>query len=433
MVGTRKILLYLTLFIFACLTAGFFAFNFAEAASLANRLRGRILLQVEQHGEAWYINPDNEKRYYLGRPDDAFQIMRELGLGISENDFNSFHGFAPARLGGKILLRVQSHGEAYYVNPIDRKMHYLGRPSDAFGIMRNFGLGIADSNLDQISIDNSLEIVNSEIAPEPISTTLNTAEDRKRLTDPGYDPDFKLTPSKREKTILCNYANGCEIYKGVEIWWKVNKETFPAEWVADVERINPQATSVSDDKAEYSLEVMKNGLDKYPQHILDDYLHEVHLVGSLNYFYRYVGGTVSPVHGVVYNAYSKYEDSYEQTLHHEFSSILRVYNSDDYFERDWTALNPEGFEYGEGYGGYYDEELAEQGFVSTYSTNSYDNDFNVMAEHVFKEETKFYGANFWEVVDAYSKIRAKLNFFVDFYHKIDPIFTEDYFRSVWED
>ena len=48
---------------------------------------GKILLQVENNGEAWYINPENNKRYFLGRPVDAFQIMRNLGLGISNDDF----------------------------------------------------------------------------------------------------------------------------------------------------------------------------------------------------------------------------------------------------------------------------------------------------------------------------------------------------------
>lgn len=38
---------------------------------LPERLTGRILLQVESHGEAWYVNQTNLKRYYLGRPSDA--------------------------------------------------------------------------------------------------------------------------------------------------------------------------------------------------------------------------------------------------------------------------------------------------------------------------------------------------------------------------
>ncbi|MDP3889070.1 MAG: hypothetical protein Q8Q25_00815, partial [bacterium] len=56
------------------------------ATSMASNLKGRILLQVEGHGEAWYVNPANQKRYYLGRPDDAFKVMRTLGVGITNEN-----------------------------------------------------------------------------------------------------------------------------------------------------------------------------------------------------------------------------------------------------------------------------------------------------------------------------------------------------------
>ena len=56
--------------------------------NFANQHKGKIFLQVQNHGEAWYVNPDNGKRYFLGRPADAFNMMRELGLGISNADFD---------------------------------------------------------------------------------------------------------------------------------------------------------------------------------------------------------------------------------------------------------------------------------------------------------------------------------------------------------
>lgn len=54
-------------------------------------LSGRILLDVERHGESWYVWPENKRRYYLGRPADAFRIMRELGLGISRENLAKIH------------------------------------------------------------------------------------------------------------------------------------------------------------------------------------------------------------------------------------------------------------------------------------------------------------------------------------------------------
>jgi len=56
--------------------------------SLVSRLKGKILLQVQQNGEAWYLSPVDSKRYFLGRPHDAFTIMRNLGLGITDADLS---------------------------------------------------------------------------------------------------------------------------------------------------------------------------------------------------------------------------------------------------------------------------------------------------------------------------------------------------------
>ena len=56
-------------------------------SSFANSQKGKILLQVEASGEAWYVNPQDSKRYFLGRPTDAFNIMKTLGLGISNVNF----------------------------------------------------------------------------------------------------------------------------------------------------------------------------------------------------------------------------------------------------------------------------------------------------------------------------------------------------------
>lgn len=180
-------------------------------ANLARELSGRILLQVEKNGEAWYVNPQDFKRYYLGRPSDALNLMKELGIGITNeqlnkiplglinysdqdsdddglsdnfeiaigtnknskdsdldgyddktevlNDYNplgqgkflSDTDFLKSKL-GVIFLQTEKNGEAWYVEPISKKRYYLGRPADAFAAMRSFGLGIAEKNIPQISI-----------------------------------------------------------------------------------------------------------------------------------------------------------------------------------------------------------------------------------------------------------------------------------------
>lgn len=120
---------------------------------LSKNLAGKILLQVENNGESWYVNPDDKKKYYLGRPTDAFNVMKNLGLGIKHSELSGYLNFKfPSLLSGKILLDVEQNGEAYYVNPNDLKGYYLNRPVDAFKIMRELGLGITNNDIRRIDV-----------------------------------------------------------------------------------------------------------------------------------------------------------------------------------------------------------------------------------------------------------------------------------------
>jgi len=186
----------------------------AESIKIANtglykNLKGRIVLKVESNGEAYYISPSNQAMYYLGRPADAYQVMREQGIGITnanlikipigvkilagddsdsdglsdifedaigtdknkqDTDGDGFNdkaevidGYNPKGAGnllldnsfaskqkGKIFLQTESRGEAWYINPVDGKRYFLGRAADAFNIMRELGLGISNSNFDSL-------------------------------------------------------------------------------------------------------------------------------------------------------------------------------------------------------------------------------------------------------------------------------------------
>jgi hypothetical protein len=170
------------------------------------RLRGRIVLKVEDAGKAYYIHPSSKEMYYLGKPGDAFAVMRSQGIGIKNSDLEKIEigsfdlggqdtdgdalsdsleeaigtdkskkdtdgdgysdkdelrgGFSPLlknkklvfdrtfseKQKGKILLQVEKRGEAWYVNPNNGKRYFLGRPADAFKVMRDLGLGISNQD-----------------------------------------------------------------------------------------------------------------------------------------------------------------------------------------------------------------------------------------------------------------------------------------------
>lgn len=133
--------------------------SISSAQTLSRQLSGRILINVEKNGEAWYVNPVDRKRYFLGRPNDAFEIMRKLGLGIAEINFQKIAqaGMSVAgdlalakQLSGRIVIRTERFGEAWYINPVDLKKYYLGRPGDAFKVMKVLGLGISADDLSSV-------------------------------------------------------------------------------------------------------------------------------------------------------------------------------------------------------------------------------------------------------------------------------------------
>jgi hypothetical protein len=132
-----------------------------------SRLKGQILLQTEAKGEAWYINPSDTLRYYLPDGNAAYTMMRASGAGITNTDLEKIPASMNAqdllkaknscttntlanRLKGKILLQVQSHGEAWYVDPRNCQRIYLKDGDAAYQIMRLLGMGISNANLEKL-------------------------------------------------------------------------------------------------------------------------------------------------------------------------------------------------------------------------------------------------------------------------------------------
>lgn len=181
-----------------------------KSKSLYTRLKGNILLKVEDGGKAYYVHPTKERSYYLGRPADAFRVMREQGIGITNNNLKKIPvgltpltgsdqdqdglsdmledaigtnklkadtdgdghsdkvelvgNYNPAGPGmmsintsfassqrGRILIQVEGKGEAWYINPKDGKRYFLGRADDAFSIMRSLGMGINNRDFDTLN------------------------------------------------------------------------------------------------------------------------------------------------------------------------------------------------------------------------------------------------------------------------------------------
>lgn len=122
---------------------------------LSAELAGRILLQVEKNGEGWYVFPDDLKKYFLGHANDVYLVMRALGLGIKKEELKKYLAAKfPEKLSGKILLDVEGAGEAYYVKPDDLTGVYLGEPGEALIALKALGQGITNEKLRKIAVGN---------------------------------------------------------------------------------------------------------------------------------------------------------------------------------------------------------------------------------------------------------------------------------------
>lgn len=190
-----------------------FAITTPVHAGVSDRVKGKILIEVEDLGQAWYVHPETGERDYLGEPEEAHTVLRDRGVGITTADLNKiplgFHavsgadsdgdglanpfeeaigsnilsadsdgdgyddktevvnGYNSIGLGllgvdlsfsqeqlGRIFLQVESRGEAWWVNPDDGKRYYLGNGEDALNVMRHFGLGITEADLYTIRVSD---------------------------------------------------------------------------------------------------------------------------------------------------------------------------------------------------------------------------------------------------------------------------------------
>lgn len=134
---------------------------------LIDRLEGSILLQVDEHGEAWYINPDDGLRYYMKDGAVAYEMMRSFGLGITNVDLEEIPAVENTdemleassvcamnsladRLKGDILLQVEKYGEAWWVHPETCYRIYMKDGDAAYTIMRFLSLGISSEDLSKM-------------------------------------------------------------------------------------------------------------------------------------------------------------------------------------------------------------------------------------------------------------------------------------------
>jgi hypothetical protein len=227
------------------------------------------------------------------------------------------------------------------------------------------------------------------------------------------------------------------IVQGVHVESGYSVSIFPETWQGG--SVNAEGEQISDPEMRRAQPITIRALKKYPTDLLQYNLRAVYLLKSMKFFNVGYGGTnSSDAVYVTSNGVSLgYTDAYiEQTIHHEFSSILYRNYIRFFDSTEWKKANDPGFDYNDPENGVgairngrssqaLDTALAKFGLITEYAMSGIENDVNTLAQNLFLPDR-----NFWKIVDSYPRVYRKVRLLIGFYNKITAQFTEQYFRSL---
>lgn len=119
--------------------------------TLSNKLKGKLLLDVEDKGRIWYINPSDAQKYEITFG-NAMSLFKRFSLGISNKNLNEISEIKSTVLGnklkGKLLLQVEDRGRIWYIDQNSLKHEVTW--TNLMDLFRRLSLGINKANLDKI-------------------------------------------------------------------------------------------------------------------------------------------------------------------------------------------------------------------------------------------------------------------------------------------
>ena len=123
--------------------------------NLSNRLKGKLLLQVNQGGRIWYVNPNDSKRFEITFA-NALPLFENFALGISNSDLDDIPEHSDSwtsalgnRLKGKLLLQVEQGGRIWYVDFDGKRWEVTW--DNLMELFESLALGITDDDSNKIS------------------------------------------------------------------------------------------------------------------------------------------------------------------------------------------------------------------------------------------------------------------------------------------
>ena len=235
------------------------------------------------------------------------------------------------------------------------------------------------------------------------------------------------------------------------ISWSSGPEIFPPSWREAP--FHQTARPIDPSRKDRARAIVRQAMQKYPAALVARTIAKgrIYILGELKvYRNMQFAGTAShkAVYLVVRDKSQGYTDKFiESTFHQEYSTLLMNRYLKHLDMKAWKAVNPEGFTYlgpnswdrvrGKDGGARAimktggakllstDTARLAQGFLVRYSMSSLENDVNGYAAALFANDR-----NFWANVEKYPAVRKKADLAIEFYHRIDPVFTREYFRAL---
>lgn len=150
---------FLFLYSALCTFVGIFLFFSFTSAAPVDTYGGFIVIQTEKNGEAWYVHPLRNKRFYLGSKKQMLRALRSGAVGVdretlqkiprAKDDF-SVDADVFDYYGGRIILNPYKDGVAWYVHPQTGKRYKLENKDDVKKIIQKFSVGIKNKKLKRI-------------------------------------------------------------------------------------------------------------------------------------------------------------------------------------------------------------------------------------------------------------------------------------------
>lgn len=280
-----------------------------------------------------------------------------------------------------------------------------------------------------MAIQNTRLIPTLKLGPLPIQVSPNLPLGE----TPSALPADRSSDKKSEAKLSAQGTAATELglfpkEQQPEITYTSDKSIFPKRW----QRLySPRTEAVRPELRQKAEQTLALAMAKYDPESLKT-VQSVSLLGDMHFRnVRYLG-TYDEIQSQLYIVADGLNDI-EKTFHHEMSSLLLKKFSENLDEKAWQALNPADFSYGSGslnavkrgeHSLAFEIGRFQEGFLSDYNTASLENDFNMYVENLFVGE-----AEFWQAVDNYPKVREKVNLVIDFFQKVNPRYTESFFRE----